>query len=273
MAQIRPVIEKTDRESTLYLQINNCDISRGIKFDYSTLRENGRSDYQLLYVQQGKLIVEICQMKRELLEGQLIIFLPHQRQFYTFLQENKPITYWIHFTGTAVPEILDCLIDDDKPIYTVANRLRFETAFLKLIRYNHLNNDLKKNSQFLKVLDCINESSNQEVVSSELQSAFIYLHDHYYEAGLSIKELAECAHLSTSRFSHLFTQTFGLSPYKYVMKLRLEQACDLLGSSSLGIGEIGQAMGFSSQAHFYHSFLKEKGLSPSAYRKKCEQQN
>ena len=49
--------------------------------------------------------------------------------------------------------------------------------------------------------------------------------------------------------------------------MRIEKAAGLLERSDQNIGEIADALGFSSQFYFSRIFKQSYGVSPSAYRK------
>lgn len=86
---------------------------------------------------------------------------------------------------------------------------------------------------------------------------------------LSVDEIAENVHLSRSRAIHLFTETYGISPYRYYQSQRLELAQSMLRYTSLSVREIAEQLGFSDYRHFSGFFKKECGMPPLSYRKLC----
>ncbi|MBR5742720.1 MAG: helix-turn-helix transcriptional regulator, partial [Clostridia bacterium] len=60
---------------------------------------------------------------------------------------------------------------------------------------------------------------------------------------------------------------FGVSPYAYLLAVRLERARELLLETSLPVSEVAYRTGFGSDAHFIAFFRKETGLSPLKFRK------
>jgi AraC-like DNA-binding protein len=60
----------------------------------------------------------------------------------------------------------------------------------------------------------------------------------------------------------LFVAAYGLTPVAYRNRSRLATAMDLIGGSALGIGEIGERVGFAHVSHFSGFFRKAAGMSP-----------
>lgn len=85
-------------------------------------------------------------------------------------------------------------------------------------------------------------------------------------ANLSLTELCAIVNLSPSHFSHRFKATFGLTPHRMVLNMRIERAKMLLATNALPMAELALALGFSDQAHFITTFRKAVGLTPAAFR-------
>jgi AraC family transcriptional regulator of arabinose operon len=88
-----------------------------------------------------------------------------------------------------------------------------------------------------------------------------------FKREVDLEEYAEMAGVSCSRFTHLFKESVGMSPYAYVLHLRLTRASDLLLASEAPISEIAFSVGFSDPLYFSRAFKKAFGQSPDLYRK------
>lgn len=84
---------------------------------------------------------------------------------------------------------------------------------------------------------------------------------------IRLTELAEAAKISPSRLSHLFKTETGLSPGKYLMRLRMQKASNLLATSRLSVKQIMAMAGYDNKSHFVRHFRRSFGLAPSEYRK------
>ena len=83
---------------------------------------------------------------------------------------------------------------------------------------------------------------------------------------LSLKELADAGNLSPSNLSRLFKLQTKLSPVQYLIRLRMEKARELLGTSLLS-KQIMALVGYDTKSNFVRHFKMCFGLAPSEYRK------
>lgn len=87
-----------------------------------------------------------------------------------------------------------------------------------------------------------------------------------YRDPLRIEDLAACAHLSPSQFQRVFRKTFGITPIRYQLELRMKLAARMLVESAYPVGEIALRCGYSDVYYFSRAFRKAHGLSPRAFR-------
>src|SRR5262245_47708615 len=78
------------------------------------------------------------------------------------------------------------------------------------------------------------------------------------------------APLGVSRFtlSRTFKAVMRVSFRQYLVRCRIQWACDLLGRPDSSITDIAMTVGFGDLPRFDKVFKRQTGLSPSAYRKK-----
>lgn len=82
---------------------------------------------------------------------------------------------------------------------------------------------------------------------------------------IRLSEMASCVHLSEYHFARLFRQTMGVSPYKFVLQMKIAHAKDLIRNHQRSCSEIAYLLNFSDQAHFSHAFKKITGYSPRTF--------
>lgn len=82
----------------------------------------------------------------------------------------------------------------------------------------------------------------------------------------SLGDLAGEAGLSVSAFGRAFRQSTGMTPHRYLTRLRMDQAKALLRRKALPLTHIAGAVGYSDQAHFTTAFARHTGLPPARWR-------
>jgi len=84
---------------------------------------------------------------------------------------------------------------------------------------------------------------------------------------ISNSRLAETGGMSVNAYARLFKEQTGYSPRKYLLRMRVEKACNLLHHSDLSIGQIASDCGFSDRYYFTRIFSKTMKVAPGAYKK------
>lgn len=98
-----------------------------------------------------------------------------------------------------------------------------------------------------------------------LQLMLSYIHQNYAN-NVSLKEIADVAHLSVSECTRSFKKTIHMTPYDYLVKYRIKKSCELLLSTEHTITEIARMVGFNHVNHFIQSFKKHHEKTPKEFR-------
>ena len=110
-----------------------------------------------------------------------------------------------------------------------------------------------------KALKFGNENLNR------ISTVFQYI-DKNYMYDISYRDAASLLHINEYYFSHLFKKYVGMSFGKYLTKIRVEKAKNLLMSSEKPITEIASECGFANVKMLSRAFRSIEGCSPSQYR-------
>ncbi|HWT44211.1 MAG TPA: helix-turn-helix transcriptional regulator, partial [Sphingopyxis sp.] len=86
------------------------------------------------------------------------------------------------------------------------------------------------------------------------------------DAEHSLASLAALVGMDVRRFTSAFHDAFGLSPWQYVMRARLDAAARLLWYGVEPVTEVALATGFASSSHFATAFARRFGVPPTRYR-------
>ena len=94
-----------------------------------------------------------------------------------------------------------------------------------------------------------------------------YMEQNIRDIVISNQTLAKNGAMSVNAYARLFKDQTGFSPRKYLSRLRVEKACNLLHHSQLSIEQIAAACGFADRYYFTRVFTQTMHTSPGAYRK------
>ncbi|HTA42895.1 MAG TPA: AraC family transcriptional regulator [Bryobacteraceae bacterium] len=89
------------------------------------------------------------------------------------------------------------------------------------------------------------------------------------DSDLSLHAMAAEVEMSPLYLARAFKAAVGQSPHQYVLSRRIERARELLRNTSMPVVDVAMAVGFSSQSHLSHWFLRQVGVSPAAYRRQA----
>ncbi|RVU85349.1 AraC family transcriptional regulator [Leucothrix sargassi] len=92
-----------------------------------------------------------------------------------------------------------------------------------------------------------------------------YMKDHLGQE-LTLEQLASEACMSTYHFAHMFKQSVGLSPYQFLLRLRMSEAAQQLRHAE-NIGDVAESCGYSSSSRFARAFKASYGVTPKVYQR------
>lgn len=255
------------------IYINNCDCQRFCGIPASSRRENGRLDYQLLYIAKGVCYVTVDGEERAVNENSVIIYRPRQPQIYGFKGDADSVSYYVHFSGTRCEKILKELDLYEKFIIELSEKNGIENIFEKLTREFYIKKPFYRQNcdgMLLSLFSIIARSAKNIADKAPSDNNRIYdicrKMNETYRLNLTMSDYAEMLSLSTGRFMHIFTKTMGTSPKQYLMRIKLEHAAELLSNTDLPVARIAEMVGIADNNYFSRVFKKYMGHSPRFYR-------
>lgn len=264
----------TEKVSYEHLTINSAGEQTLENMAFSTLRENGRVDYGIQFIEHGCCIVEDNGNARFVESGGVILQFPGVRQHYSFTKEYASHLMWIHFSGRFA-RVLDPLKSNESVIIKIHNFEEFKAAFDGLLSsyYTKKPGYEAVSTGYLQIIiGLLLQNSKQDASSGIAKSKYhelekvISLMNKDYAKPIDLVEYANLCYVSKSRFIHIFKEYTGYSPYAYQLAIRMDRAKELLRDSELSIEEISDFVGYSDSSYFCRIFKKHTGNTPSYYR-------
>lgn len=268
------------KDKTKPLVVGSCGTYRlSTHTKLPTYRPRGRVDYQILYVSAGVAHFHFDHAENETIvsAGNMVIYRPKEFQKYEYYASDRTEVYWVHFTGNNVKNILrNYGIKDDMRVFYVGTSLEYERIFKRMITelQRCQENYEEMLSMLLRHLLIIIHRQlskprilKNEFLDNEMDIAAQYFNDNY-NLDISIEAYATSRGMSVSWFIRNFKQYTGTTPMQYIVSVRITNAQMLLETTSYPVGEIGRIVGYDNPLYFSRIFHKQKGFSPSEYRKK-----
>lgn len=112
-----------------------------------------------------------------------------------------------------------------------------------------------------------NEKSSEEQIKAMMERIETKVAGKYTLSGMA----AQCC-LSEVYFSYLFKKVSGMSPMNYLVKVRMERACELMNSTNWRMVKIAQSVGYADYQYFTKVFKKKMGKTPGEYRRQMQKE-
>ena len=90
--------------------------------------------------------------------------------------------------------------------------------------------------------------------------------DKYYFKKIKLEMFSKEYYMSREHLTRCFKEEFGCGIYKYVLKVRMENAKKMLDNPNIKICNVADKVGYSDYNYFSKAFKKYFGISPSVCR-------
>jgi len=242
-------------------------------------RESGAEQAIFIYCVRGCGWVVTGVRRREVKRDQLLILPANVAHVYGANKEDPWSVFWFHAAGTSVPCYLEAFgISRSNPIVSLANDIQliehFEEALKALERGFNLSQLLYAAHALTHLLGLMlwhkdQFEQRQATVHERVEKTIEFMRNHLEEP-LTVASLATIAGLSASRYSAVFRNNTGHSPIEYLIRLRMQRAVHLLGTTSLPVKIISNKVGWEDPLYFSRLFRSIHGFSPAQYRLRHE---
>lgn len=106
------------------------------------------------------------------------------------------------------------------------------------------------------------------VASGCISDVVKYINANYSSIN-GIEEIAKEFFISKYYLCRTFGKHFGITVMTYLNTIKIKAACDMIREGNSNMTEVATSCGFNSASYFCKVFKKEKGISPTEYRKLC----
>ena len=242
---------------------NSCDFNitissaLSLKWDSS----NGKSSYRPYHALSMRITGDATMSSNdgdvELTSGD-IVFVPAGKMYRIKAGHEKLIV--IHFTSDVPPCDKIQKFTPKLPSY-YESRMRELYAVWNKRAHGY---KLECHAIFYKILSAMEREAAdvRKVPCDMIIEAEEYIREHFCDRELNINDLSKKCGMSDTYFRRLFIERYGMTPLKYINKLKLGYAMELLESRYYTVGEVADMCGFNNINYFSTFIKKELGISP-----------
>lgn len=183
---------------------------------------------------------------------------------------------WVHFRGTAVREYVRRIHGNAFTPVSLAsvnktNGLLDSLFTLIQQQEKHLDTEaaLLMTSLLTELIRAGSDLVNPAAFPAhrlEVESAIRFMEAHWREK-ISAEDILSPAHLSPWHFSRLFREQTGMSPYEYLIHIRMSKAVTDLLQTDDTVEQIAIRNGFGDATQFIRRFRRHYCTTPAVFRK------
>jgi len=118
---------------------------------------------------------------------------------------------------------------------------------------------------YVGVMRGITKAANILGPYSEMTPVINFIQDNFSKQ-IEVNFLANMVNLSVSQFERKFKKLLTMTPLKFINKVRIDNACQMLITSNDILSSIAYDCGFYDQSYFTKIFKRQMGVTPAAYR-------
>jgi AraC-like DNA-binding protein len=207
--------------------------------------------------------------------GSVVMLPPGDAHVYGANEDNPWTLEWAHFTGEEATQWLFAVLGRNPDSVCLELSPRLAPA-LGLARVHERLEEGYHEPQLLAAAAALrwslaelirlrHQPGNAPTVIEAVDATAAWMREHFGQR-ITLNQLAARARLSVSHYSALFRQRFGFAPIDWLIRQRIQRACQMLDSTNEKIEAIGLAVGFCDPYYFSRMFRRVMGVPPRRYR-------
>lgn len=237
------------------------------------LRPTGFPDYHWAQCSAGKGMLSIGGNKYEIKDGMGFFFQPNIPHEY-YPTEKPWQIHWLTFDGSAVPGLLSYLDLSPWRVVDIVDRQVVKQGLDDIYLSLSSENPDKILESSTLLYSFLANLKNSTICTSGAQSGkpkqllpIISYMENNYAKYTSVQELADIIGVTSFHLCRLFKQEFQLSPFKYLTRLRIQKAKELLVAfPDMTIQSISEKVGYNTPSYFCRVFKEHEDITPTEFR-------
>lgn len=201
--------------------------------------------------------------------------LPVQNDTVRFLPKGEGHEYRVERNSPS--ECIDICFDTDVPISAEAFVMpgitdrRIPELFRKLFLTwvsRQTGYRMACMGMLYQIISLLQRSTSLPAVGAgDIEPALREIERRFLTEDISVEQLAADCGMTHSRLKYLFHRRFGVPPKQYIIRLKLNHACDLL-RGGYSVTKTAELCGYNDMNFFSRQFKSVMGLTPSAFSRR-----
>lgn len=230
--------------------------------------------YTIGFIQHGSSLISCKNQEYTATDGDIILLNPSDNHTFMPVEDDAFL-----YRGLIIrPEIMEELVlkvtgRKTLPSFT-KTIINDEELYYYLHNMSYLiisgSSEIEKEENLFFMMSILIEKYSQSPreclpkCQEEIEKACDFINKNYKEH-ISLETICQYVGLSKSTLLRAFTKSKGITPYRYLVTVRINNAKKLLEQGILPV-DAALKTGFSDQSHFTNFFTTFIGISPGAYR-------
>jgi len=230
--------------------------------------------FSIEYVVRGEGTLRLNHRQHKLQPGVVFSYGPGIPQTISANPAAAPSKYFVNFAGQQSKAILRACHLPVGSVSQLALPHELKNLFDELIHCGQRGRP-GANKLCAKLLECIALRIAESQIpdeSSETLSLLSYQNcrkhvEENFQRIKSLEQIATECHLDAAYLCRLFQRYDHQSPYKFLMRLKMNLAAEWLEQPGALVKQVAERAGFRDQFHFSRAFKNVLGVSPNAFRR------
>ncbi|MBL8027051.1 MAG: helix-turn-helix transcriptional regulator [Fibrobacteres bacterium] len=269
--------------------MNIADIT-GLKITYAQSRVNFRTGFHsnlestlgtgstLMLITEGSAIFDTGKFKFTANKGDWVFWNPGEISQYMNFPGKGYSFKMIRFLVVSSFDSDSSMSVNLKNHFRLSNKAASTDIIEKIVQLFRSKGNRKAITMTRLGLDLLEIIDRDQIAISEnhplptgnidprISSTLLYINNNFKKR-LQVADLAQRVSMHPVHFTRLFTTTTGISPHNYVLEKKIEKAKDFITFLGDNPDSTSLELGFHDYSHFYRTFKRIVGVSPSEYVK------
>jgi len=224
--------------------------------------------FLIMLIDKGEMSIRFRNLEYTACPDDVVVLDCREPHSYGAESDNTEFRYF-HFVGNSSTEFFNLLFNQYGCVMRPLHQANINAAFQAMFEMAQTD-VINEHRTSLLIHSILNDLVELKYHAGDTNDVtirkIISFLEHHYTENISVKEIAEQFNLSMYYFISMFRKHTSMSPYNYMMELRIRLAKQLLSSSPQSIEQIAYACGFSSSQLFIRAFKKLVNCTPSQFR-------